>query len=258
MASELKKPDMVHTLFPEEIPSKMWALPIGELFMVGRATERKLLSRNIKTIGDLAHCDPEWVRLYLKSHGTLIWNYANGNDCSLVRTNRRPVIKGVGNSTTIPFDIEDRCTAHLALLSLVETVAARLRQAEYCAQLVSVSFRTNEFLGTSHQRKLFTATDNTNLIYKAVCELFDELWQDQPIRHLGVRVSELCTNDFVQLSLFDKANEKQRTLDRVVDSIRSKFGSNSVFRSSFLQSGLSSMTGGTAVDVEYPMFSSVL
>lgn len=258
MASELKKPDMVHTIFPEEIPSKMWVLPIGELFMVGRATERKLLSRNIKTIGDLAHCDPEWMRRFLKSHGILVWNYANGNDCSLVRQNRRPVIKGLGNSTTIPFDIEDKDTAHLAILSLVETVAARLRQAEYCARLVSVSLRTNEFFGASHQRKIYTPTDSTNQIYDVACDLFNELWQGQPIRHLGVRVSDLCGNDFIQLSMFEKNYDKERKLDRAVDSIRARFGSRAVFRSSFLNSGLSYMSGGTVTDEEFPIMSSLL
>ncbi len=258
MASELKKPDMVHTIYPNEIPSKMWPLLIGELFMVGRATERKLLSRNIKTIGELAQCHPDWIKSFLKSHGTLIWNYSHGNDISLVREDRRPIIKGLGNSTTIHFDVEDRGTAHLALLSLVETVAARLRQAEYCALLVSVSIRTNEFLNASHQRKIYTPTDSTNQIHEMACELFDELWQGQPIRHLGVRVSELCNNDFIQLSMFEKDYEKERKLDRVIDSIRARFGSKAVFRSSFLNSGLSTMTGGTVPDDDYPMMSSIL
>lgn len=258
MGSELKKPDMVHTLFPEEIPTKMWPLPIGELFMVGRATERKLISRNIKTIGELAYADKGWIRRFLKSHGELVWNYANGNDCSLVRQNRRPIIKGIGNSTTIPFDIEERETAHLAILSLVETVAARLRQSEYCAQLVSVTYRTNEFLGASHQRKFSSPTDCTNEISRIACELFDELWNGRPIRHLGVRVSEFCTNDFVQLSIFQKDIDKQRAVDRAVDRVRSIFGSDAIMRTSFLNSGLRYMTGGTVADEEFPMMSSLL
>lgn len=258
MASELKKPDMVHTIFPEEIPAKMWPLPIEELFMVGRATSKKLRSRNITTIGELAHADPKWIKLYLKSQGLLVWNYANGNDCSPVRQNRHPVIKGMGNSTTIPFDIEDRETAHLAILSLVETVAARLRQTEYSAKLVSISVRTNEFTSSSHQRKLNAPTDCTNDIHAVACELFDELWSNQPIRHLGVRVSELCTNDFIQLTIFEKENAKKRALDKAVDDIRTRFGSSSIIRSSFLHSGLSYMTGGTVQDEEYPMMSSLL
>lgn len=257
MASELKKPDMVHTIFPEEIREKMWPLPIEELFMVGRATSRKLRSRGINTIGELANSNLDRIKLLLKSYGILVWNYANGNDFSPVREQHRTVIKGIGNSGTIPFDVEDKNTAHLALLSLTESVVTRLRQANYCAKLVSVSIRTNEFESFSHQRKISTATDSTRFIHKIACELFDELWRGQPLRHLGVRVSELCSNEFMQLELFDDL-EKQRTLDRTVDSIRARFGSNAIFRSSFLHSGLPYIMGGTVVDEEYPMMSSIL
>jgi len=258
MASELKKPDKVHTIFPNEIAEKMWVLPIEELFMVGRATAKKLRSRAINTIVDLANYDPKLIKLFLMSHGMLVWNYANGIEGSPVRENRRPMIKGIGNSTTIAFDVEDKGTAHLVLLSLTETVAARLRQSGYCARLVSVSLRTNEFYNCSHQRKIFSAIDCTNAIHELACELFNELWKGEPIRHLGVRVSELCQNDFRQLSLFEKDYEKQRTVDRTVDSIRERYGNGSVFRSAFLNSGVRFSTGGTMDDEEYPMMSSLL
>jgi DNA polymerase-4 len=182
----------------------------------------------------------------------------HGIEFSSVRENRRPLIKGIGNSTTIAFDVEDRGTAHLVLLSLTETVAARLRQACYCARLVSVSLRTNEFYNCSHQRKIISAIDCTNAIHEIACELFDELWKGEPVRHLGVRVSELYQNDFHQLALFEKDYEKLRKIDRAVDSIRDKFGNGSVFRSSFINSGVRFATGGTLDDEEYPMMSSLL
>jgi Nucleotidyltransferase/DNA polymerase involved in DNA repair len=258
MGSELKKPDRVHTLFPEEMPVKMWPLPVAELFGVGRATAPKLNDRGIYTIGDLANADPNQLKLFLKSFGFLIWNFANGRDESFVKINRRPIIKGIGNSTTIAFDVTDTPTAHLVLLSLVESVAARLRQADYLAQLVSVSIRTNDLYSYSHQRKLYTPTDSTNKIHKIACDLFDEIWKNEPIRHLGVRVSELCTNSFIQPSLFEQDIEKQRAMDHAVDEIRSRFGLRSVMRASFLHSGLSAISGGTVTDEEYPMMSSLL
>lgn len=168
------------------------------------------------------------------------------------------MIKGIGNSTTIAFDGEDKVTAHLVLLSLTETVAARLRQLGYCARLVSVSLRTNEFYNCSHQRKIFSSIDSTNAIHEVACELFDELWKGEPVRHLGVRVSELCQNDFHQIALFEKDYEKQRTVNRAVDSIREKFRNGSVFRSSFLNSGVRFSTGGTIDDIEYTMMMSSL
>ncbi len=90
------------------------------------------------------------------------------------------------------------------------------------------------------------------------CKLFDELWKGEPVRQLGVRVSELTQNDFHQLALFEKDYEKQRTVDLAVDSIRDRFGNSSVFRSSFLNSGIRFQTGGTVDDIEYPMMSSQL
>ena len=80
MASDFKKPDMVHTLYPEEIQSKMWPLPVSELFFVGRATAGKLFDVGIKTIGELATADPVWLKSILKKQGEVIWGFANGMD----------------------------------------------------------------------------------------------------------------------------------------------------------------------------------
>ena len=137
------------------------------------------------------------------SYGTMLTE-----GISLFRINRHPVVKGMGNSTTTTFDVVDRETGHLVLLSLAETVATRIRVAGYCSQLISVSLRTNEFYHCSHQRKIYTATDCTKTIHHLACDLFDELWQGQPIRHLGVSASELCRNDFFQMTLFEELNEK--------------------------------------------------
>lgn len=257
MASELEKPDKVHTLFPEEIPEKMWPLPVGELFMVGRATAPKLYRRGIYTIGDLANTDPQLLKQWLKSYGLLIWSYANGYDQSPIRDNGYPM-KGLGNSTTIPFDVEDRETACMVLLSLVETVAMRLRDANRCAQVISVSIKNSSFEWYSHQRKIPVPTDVTNIIYRHARELLDEMWRGEPIRHMGVRLSELCSSDFYQLSLFEGDRERDRRLDRAVDGIRMKYGARSVIRSSFLHTGLNPITGGVLEQEDYPMMSSIL
>lgn len=258
MGSELQKPDRVHTLFPQEMADKLWPLPVEELFGIGRATSRKLRDRGIRTIGEVASQDPIYLKRFLKSYGILLWNYANGRDDSIVRANSVIPVKGMGNSTTIPFDVEDSRTAHLVLLSLSETVGMRLRQDNFCASLVSVSLKTNEFIYSSHQRKLYSPTDCTSVIHETACELFDELWHDEPIRHLGVRVSELCHNDFFQPSLFAEKLEKQRRIDKAVDIIRLKYGSNAVFRSAFLHSGLHALSGGVIESEDYPMMSSIL
>lgn len=257
IAGELKKPDKVNTLFPGEISEKMWPLPVEELYGVGRSTAPKLHNMGIYTIGQLAATEPEFLKYKFKSYGQLIWNYANGIEDSTVSHGGRPPIKGIGNSTTISYDVVDKSDAYKILLSLTEMVAMRMRQAGFCARLVGISVRTNEFTGYSHQHKFCTPTDCTTAIYQEACKLFDEVWKGQPIRHLGVRVSEFQGNDFLQLSMFEKHNERKKRLDEAIDQIRMKFGSRSLFRSVFLNSGFKPVAGGV-MEEDYQMMSSFL
>lgn len=256
MASELKKPDLVHTLFPDEIKEKMWPLPVRELFMVGPATAPKLYRLNIFTIGDLARANPDLLKYHLKSWGKLIQDYANGMESSPVSEDARPPIKGIGNSTTIPFDVDSMDEARKVLLSLCEMVGMRLRQAGYCAKLVSVYLRNTNLSGRSHQRKYTVATDDTYQIFNRALQLMEEMWAGEALRGMGVHVSELVPNNLLQMSMFDVMNERRRRLDQSIDEIRMKYGPKSVIRSVFINSGLSPITGGVIED--FKMMSSIL
>ncbi|NLJ40109.1 MAG: DNA polymerase IV [Clostridiales bacterium] len=256
MASDFKKPDRVHTLFKNEIQEKMWPLPVEDLFMVGRATTSKLHKKGIFTIGDLAKVDPQSLYGWFKSHGHLIWELANGIEDSPIREGSP--IKGLGNSATLPFDVEDRKTGHRALLSLTETVAMRLRDMGKSAGLLSISMKDRDFISRSRQRKLDVPTHSTKILYRTACCLFDELWKGKPLRHLGIRASRLQDDSQYQLSIFETGLEEQRALDKAIDEIRSRYGSDSIIRSCFLYSGLNPMMGGVLREEEYPMMSSIL
>ena len=258
VASDFKKPDRIHTLFPHELEKKMWPLPIEDLFMVGRATAPKLHNLNINTIGDLANYDLKILKNKFKSHGQVIYNYANGIESSEVRKSNYIKIKGIGNSTTIPFDVENKVTAHKVLLSLCETVSMRLRNSQNCCTVVSVSIRGIDMIFYSRQKKLIVATDSTRKIYEIVCYLFDNVWKGSPIRHLGVHITDFCCNDFYQCSLLDTFNyEKDSKLNKVVDEIRLKYGHKAISKSCFIHSGISAMCGGIGED-DYPLMSSML
>lgn len=257
MASEFEKPDKIHTLFKEEIPKKMWPLPVEELFMVGSRTKEKLNSRGIFTIGQLAKQSPEYMDSWLKKPGLLIWKYSHGIEESPVRNEELP-IKSIGNSTTTSFDVDNKREAYLFLLSLSETVGMRLREINRCGQVISIFLKDHNFYTYSHQIKLDTPTNSTNTIYKTAIKLFDKVWDEEPIRLFSVRVSELCSNDFYQLSIFNKEREKEKNLDKTIDKIRNKYGNTSIIRSSFLYSGIKPLTGGVIMEEEYPMMSSLL
>lgn len=246
MASDFKKPNLVHTLFPEEIERKMWSLPVRNLFFAGRASERKLHSYGIQTIGDLAKADVEMLKSVMKKHGEVIWNFANGRDVSNVEIVPADN-KGYGNSTTTSFDVTDSQTAKKVLLSLAETIGKRLRRDKVCIWVVSASIRFYDFSYISHQCVLISVTNITREVYEAACRLFDEMWDGTPIRHLGVHTGRVVkTGAGRQLTLFDNTDyEKLEKLDQAIDSIRERFGVDAVQRASFLeQEKIDHMSGG--------------
>ena len=231
MASDFSKPDKVHTLFKEEIPTKMWPLHISELFMLGRKTIPKLYNMNIKTIGELAKTDKQILIKKFGKHGAMMWEYANGIDDSEVHYKyEKP--KGIGNSTTLPIDIENISQLEEVLLTLTEQVAYRLRRYGLLANVVNVQLRTKDFEDKTHQRKLDEATSNTKEIYTLAKELLKEMYKEgTPIRLVGMRVDNLIEKNEQQLSLFSHENsEKQEKIDKVVDELKQKYGYNSITR----------------------------
>ncbi|MBQ7766652.1 MAG: DNA polymerase IV [Lachnospiraceae bacterium] len=236
MASDFEKPNKIHTLFLNEIKTKMWPLPVGDLFSVGKASAKKLNSMGIMTIGELAQTEPEILRSHLKKHGECIWRFANGLDESLVE----PVPaenKGYGNSTTLPADVTESAEAKKILLSLAEKVGRRLREDDARIEVVSVGIRFYDLSNISHQMVLSSPTNITAEIHSAACRLFDEMWDGTPIRLLAVQTGRVSHGESNrQLSLFDNTDyEKLEKLDKAIDDIRKKYGSDAVCRASFVE-----------------------
>lgn len=230
MASDFEKPDKIHTLYKDEIKTKMWVLPVSDLFMVGRKSLPKLERLGIKTIGDLAHKDINFLIKQFGKHGKMMWEYANGIDNSEVIYEYTPP-KCVGNSTTFPNDIDNIEKLEEILLALTEQVTYRLREYNLLANVVSVQIKNNEFKVNSHQRKLGSSTSSTKIIYNTAKELLNELYKGEYVRLIGVQVSELSGRDETQLSLFDtNINKKQDKIDETLDKIKQKYGYNTITR----------------------------
>ncbi len=167
-------------------------------------------------------------------------------------------MKTIGNSTTTKFDIEDKQKAYKILLSLTESVAQRLRKVRSCCSVISVEIKNSDLFSYSHQMKIYPPTNITNDIYEVVKELFDECWKKDRIRHLGVRVSDLCSDEFIQATIFDDVNiDEKKALDKAIDSIRQRYGNHSIFRGVFLDREVSPMSGGFGSD-DYPVMQSIL
>ena len=233
MASDFEKPNKVHTLFPEEIPVKMWPLPVRELFMAGRSSVETLNKLEIHTIGDLANTDPAILELHLKSHGRKLWEFANGMDESRVEKEKAEA-KGIGNSVTLPKDVETEEEAGRILNELAESVSRRLRNAGQKAGMLSVEIKYHTFTSVSHQKQVEQAINQKKDIYMAAMQLFRELWNGEPIRLLGIRSSKLVEeSEPQQLSIFDipvkyeeeiRREKKIARLDAALDKVRKKYG----------------------------------
>ena len=236
MASDFEKPDRTHTLFREEIPSKMWPLPIRDLFLVGGAAQRKMEAMGLRTIGDLARCDLELLRSQLgDKYSRQIHRYANGIDDEPVEE-RAAVNKGYGNRITLARDVSDTETACQVLLSLAETVGARLRADHVLCNQVCVELRDWRFRSSSHQGALQFPTDSTSVIYEEACRLLREFWDGTPVRLIGIRTGKISDHAFVQMSLFETEQDRKRLkMEQAVDQIRSRFGTDSIKRASFLK-----------------------
>jgi len=236
MASDLEKPDKVHTMFPEEIEKKLWPQPVENLFMVGKATAKKLQGFAIETIGDLAKSKIVFLERILKKQGKTIWNYANGIDDSPVKPESHGHMESISNETTLCTNITDKEAACKVILALAEKVAARLRKANKYCRVVSITVKNTNFNSYSKQRKLPKATCSTDTIIQAARELLNAAWKGEPIRLLGVGVANLTDESLEQLEFFEPVdNKKQIALDQAVDKIRNKFGYKAIIRSSLIK-----------------------
>lgn len=240
MASDFEKPDRVHTLFDEEIPFKLWPLPVGDLFSVGGATAEKLKKAGIGTVGELAGAETQLVcRLVGNKLGAQISRYANGVDDSPV-SGEREAAKCYGNSVTLEEDVTEWRGADPVLLELCDSTASRMRaDGAYCTG-ISVTIRFRDFKTRSHQRRLAEPTDVTDEIIETARQLIRELWDGHtPLRLLGVTLLDVIHGGEIQLSLFP-AEEKARRqkVDKTVDELRGRFGADAVVRGTSLQSKL--------------------
>lgn len=245
MASDFEKPDKVHTLFPEEIPTKLWTLPVGDLLFIGSSTAKKLTDMGIRTIGELGAYDVNALRSVLGDKMSLqCHNYANGIDNSPVKAEREEA-KSYSNSVTLEDDVKTDEAAHAILLALSDSVSRHMRSDCAMAYSVSVTIRYLDFKNKSHQCQLSSPIDTTKAVYGTAKKLLSEMWQNhKPLRLMSITLSNL-TNDKtagVQMSLFGEAenlnNERDEKLDKTLDSIRGRFGSGIVQRGTVMGTGL--------------------
>lgn len=228
MASDFEKPDKVHTLYMNEIETKMWPLPVNDLFMLGRSSAKRLEELGIKTIGDLARCSPTFLRKHFKKQGDYFLEASKGIDYSPV-VPKSDKNKCISISRTLPYDYTKKEELEKVLFDEVESVTFDLRRKKLYAKTVAITYRNFLFKNYSHQMTIDNPTNSTNDIYNQVLVLFTRSWREDPIRNIGVRLSDLTDEKKEQMSIFDNIEKKEVSeVEKVMDEIINKFGRDSV------------------------------
>lgn len=230
LGSDMKKPDAVTEITPDNYKQKVWVLPVEELLFVGKATKRKLTNIGINTIGDLANTDPKILTGLLGKWGSYLHTYANGKDDSPVATaGEEQSIKSIGNSLTVWRDLSNDAEVEPIIWLLADSVGSRMREAGiYKARTVHIYVRSNKLKGYSKQCKMKNPSCNMRDIALCAFELFKEVYPwETDVRALGVSVSDF---DFggEQLDMFSDSEkeDKQSRLNGAIDEIRKKYGNN--------------------------------
>ncbi len=239
LGSDLKKPDATTLLPPESFAEAVFPLPVDMLLGVGRQTAKTLRFFGIDTIGKLSACDEKFLQMKFGKNGLWLKNAASGKDESpVLPCTAEPPMKSCSHGRTFPKDLKTPEEVWLAILSLTQEIGRKLRFHRKAASGVAITLKDQNFFCKEFQRKLPVPTDSTMAIARAAYSLFREEYPfRKPLRSVSVRAIGLfSTKDGLQLSLFqEKENLRAERIDRVMDSIRSKYGKKAIFQAALLQ-----------------------
>ncbi len=236
LASDMEKPDGLTVISPDQVKRVLEQMPVGELCGVGKKLQKQLLLYcNIRTCGELGRCDETVLVRRFGIIGSVLKRMGQGiDDSPVVPMEEEEQVKSVGHSMTLPRDIEDRGQILKRLLQLSEMVGRRARKYGLAGKTVSVYVRLGDFF--SNLQKQSTLNRHINLsdeIYQAAVRLYDTLKVDQPVRLLGISLSNLREGEETQPSLFEE-NRKKEQLTKAMDAVNNRFGDMKVTFGSLL------------------------
>lgn len=227
MAAEMEKPNGLTILTQDDVPKRLWPLPVIRLFGVGPRISRHLKRMGIRTIGDLAQADPALLKRRFGIIGQVLHQSARGIDPSPVDPRSLDKNQSIGHQFTLPRDYTEESDIRTVLRELAEEVAARARKAGYAGRTISLTLKSFDF-GSTHRS--LTISEPTNIgrkLFDAAEVLLRRHWDHRPIRLIGITLSNLSSDRKMQLDLFGK-KEKEQRLAETIDILRNRFGPTSI------------------------------
>ena len=212
MGSDMKKPMGITVIRKQEVASKLWPLPIEEMRGIGKKTAPLMKNAGFNTIKDLATCeDPEILRPILGKNAVYFIQRANGEDESPIISDSE--VKSMSQSTTLNYDFSTEEEVRALMMKLSERLSERLIKEDKMGSVISISIRYFDFNTNVRSRKLDHPVYRTEELFELAMELFDENYEDQPMRHLGIGLGSLSSihDQKLQMSLFEQIQPDQPT-----------------------------------------------
>ena len=235
LGSDMKKPDAITVISKEDFKEKVWTLPASDLLFVGRATEKKLASYNVHTIGDIVTAGPKFMQRLFGKNGLQLWIYASGQDTSRVMNlGYHSPVKSIGHGITCTADLENNEEVWKVMLELSQDIGHKLRVHELCARGVQITIKDNGLLYKQHQAQFNTVTQSPMEIALKAHSLFKEnyFWHGH-VRSITVRAINLVSKSMPeQLDLFNDLAQRERVerLEDAIENIRARFGKRSIYQ----------------------------
>jgi DNA polymerase-4 len=219
----MRKPDGLTVIRPEEVTRVMEHLPVNDLCGIGKKTERQLALLGIRTCGELGRYPVEILTRKFGIVGEQLSRMGRGmDDGPVIPAEEAEEVKSVGHSMTLDRDITERKEILKYLLQLSEMVGRRARRHGVTGKTVHLTVRYADFTTFGRQQTLHSHTNASAEIYREAVAILDSLVLEQPVRLLGVRITNLAYHG-TQLPIFPE-ERRQVLATGAMDMVNDKFG----------------------------------
>lgn len=243
-------PSLIGNWHYEDVPKKLWTITkLDDVWSIGSRTAKKLNAMNIYKIGDIAHQNPYQFKAKMGLVGEQLYALSWGIDRTDLTDKLKPKSKSYSNSQVLPRDYKIRDEIEVVIREMADQVATRIRAHQKQTSLVSLfigySFEESQIQGHHGFRKQcrIDPTNDSRTLMRTMIDLFDQYWDGEVIRNIGIDYGGLVDDVGVQLDLFQKPERqiKNNKINQVIDDIRKKYGTTAIMRA------MSYSDGGTAI-----------
>ena len=231
-----KAKDGIATWLLSDVQQKLWPLPVEEMWGVAGRMKARLNYLGIFTIGDLALYPKHRLQAQFGMMGEQLHDHANGIDLSDIREKYVPDEPGISMGQVLfrDYHVDE---IPVVIREMSDDLTLRLRLEGKLTSLVHLSIGYSASMGGfSHQMSLIRATDDPDVLYQALATLYFKYVSQKPIRNVTFAYRKLSPLTHEQLDLFTdpKTTDKNRRLQTTLATIKSRFGSNAILRTSAL------------------------